>query len=85
MSDKRLDQDASSSIAGIIYQFYITVEKCFELSKGKKLHIEKYGDITVNGEYQIEVKKFKDNLTDSHKNLWNTINNWLKEDFFPES
>ncbi len=79
----KLKQDATPSIAGTIYQFYIAIDKCFELTNGEKLFIEKYGDISISGNKQIEVKKYETDLTDLHPNLWNTINNWLREDFNP--
>ena len=39
------------------------------------------GDVTIEGSRQVEVKHFSDDLTDSHPNFWNTIKNWLHEDF----
>jgi hypothetical protein len=45
------------------------------------LWIEVFGDVTVEGQAQIEVKDYKDNLSDSHTNFWNTLNNWLKPEF----
>jgi hypothetical protein len=40
MSDK-LRHDASASISGTIYQFYVAVDKCFDLLEGEKVIIEK--------------------------------------------
>ena len=80
MSSK-LKHDATSSIEGTIYQFYIAIDKCFELLEGEKVIIEKYGDVTVVGMCQIEVKHYEEDLTDLHKNIWNTIDNWLQNDF----
>lgn len=79
----KLRHDDTSGIAGTIYQFYVTVEQCFNLKEGEKLIIEKYGDITISGSLQIEVKKYEDKLTDLHENIWNTINNWLQDGFRP--
>jgi len=39
MGDK-LKQDAKPSIDGTIYQFYIAIDKCFELVEGEKVIIE---------------------------------------------
>lgn len=80
MSNK-LKQDASSSITGTIYQFYIAIDECFGLLDGEKVIIEKYGDVTVSNNYQIEVKHYEEDLSDLHKNIWNTINNWLQNTF----
>ncbi|WP_347274315.1 hypothetical protein [Candidatus Kuenenia sp.] len=55
MSSKQ-KHEGSSSIVGTIYQFYIAIDKCFELLDGEKVIIEKYGDVTVSDKYQIEVK-----------------------------
>ena len=80
MSDK-LRHDASASIKGTIYQFYIAIEECFKLHKNEKVIIETYGDVSVSGQYQIEVKQYTEDLTDLHSNIWKTIDNWLEDDF----
>ena len=72
--------DASASIKGTIYQFYVALEKCFNLLKNENIYIEKYGDITSNSE-QIEVKHYQKCLTNLDKNFWNTLKNWLQDDF----
>jgi len=81
MSDQKLANDASSSTHGLIYQFYIAVLKCFEMTEGQKVILERYGDVTVSASQQFEVKHYGDALTDSHINFWNTLNNWLRPDF----
>lgn len=81
MADSKLRNDASSSIDGIVYQFYIALKYAFELPANRKLLIEKFGDVTIESISQIEVKKYQQNLTDSHENLWNTIYNWLDMKF----
>jgi len=65
----KLKHDATLTIAAIIYQFYKAVEKSFDLRKGEKLFIEKYGDITISNNLQIEVKRYEKPLTDLHVNL----------------
>ncbi len=77
----KLKNDASSTISGIIYQFYIALEYCFNLKEGEKLFIEKYGDVSISNSKQIEVKKYSDKLTDTHQNIWKTLNNWLHYSF----
>ncbi|CAM4363214.1 MULTISPECIES: hypothetical protein [Pseudoalteromonas] len=79
--NKKLAQDASASIAGIIYQYYLAVEWCFRLDTNQSLLIEKDGDIAMSDEANVEVKHFSDPLTDSHKNIWNTLANWLEPSF----
>lgn len=79
--DKKLAHDASTSISGIIYQYYLAVEWCFSLSSNQSLFIEKDGDLAIPNEANIEVKHFADPLTDAHKNIWNTLANWLDPKF----
>lgn len=78
-----LPSNATSSILGIIHQFYIALEKCFSLVEGERVYIERYGDVTVSNHCQIEVKKYEDALTNTHHNIWKTLKNWLHEDFKP--
>jgi len=77
----KLAQDSSSSFKGIVYQFYEALDWCFELLPGQSLYFEKYGDIAITDSINIEVKQYKDNLTDSHENFWKTLSNWLKPPF----
>jgi hypothetical protein len=77
---KKQDFDASDSVEGTILQFYVALDKCFELGKGESLFIEKDGDVSTPTE-QLEIKKFADPLTDSHVNFWKTFNNWSKTSF----
>jgi len=76
MRDNKLANDASESIGAIIYQFYIALDKCFELEPTESVFVEKFGDVS-NSTKQIEVAQYSDNLTDSHLNFWNTVSNWL--------
>lgn len=80
MSSK-LKHDDSSSIIGTIYQFYVAIDKCFALVDGEKVIIEKFGDVTITDNYQIEVKHYLEDLTDLHENIWKTIDNWLQSAF----
>lgn len=77
----KLKHDATESTSAIIYQFYVAVDRCFDLVGGEKVYIEKYGDITISDREQIEVKQYNDKLTDLHENIWKTIDNWLQEGF----
>lgn len=63
------------------YQLLVAVEYCHDLAPDESLWLEVMGDVTVPGKTQTEVKLFSDNLTDSHVNFWNTLKNWLHEDF----
>lgn len=80
---KRLPQDSSATFKGIIYQFYQALCRCFELDENEVLYIEKKGDIAVKGNssVSVEVKHYKDNLTDSHPNVWKTLANLLRKEF----
>lgn len=82
IADSKLRNDASSSTDGIVYQFYIALKYAFDLPENRKLLIEKFGDVTLESISQIEVRKYQENLTDSHENLWNTLRNWLDPRFY---
>ncbi|WP_186647074.1 hypothetical protein [Fluviispira vulneris] len=77
----KIINDASASMKGTIYQFYVALERCFLLESGQKLWIEKFGDVTVSGEIQIETKHYKGYLNDLHRNFWNTLANWMDKSF----
>lgn len=79
----KIAQDSSATFKGIIYQFYEALDRCFGLNEGEKLYIEKKGDVAISGRKptSIEVKHYADDLTDSHSNFWNTLSNFLKQEF----
>lgn len=79
----KLKHDATPSISGTIYQFYVALENCHQLTTGQKLYIEKYGDISISNIKQIEVKCYSDTLIDLHENIWKTVENWLQISFDP--
>lgn len=83
MTDTKLPNEAVESFLGILYQFHVALEKCFELKPEQVLWIEKDGDISISSSQQIEVKHYDDDLTDAHENLWKTLKNWLHKDFDP--
>ncbi len=80
-TDKKITNDATASVSGIIYQVCVALERSFMLEEGQKLWIEKFGDVTVSGEIQLETKHYNDELTDSHQNFWKTLKNWLSPSF----
>ena len=73
--------DATSSSKGTIYQICVGVQKCYEMRKGQKVLIEREGDVSIEGDQQVETKQYSDVLTDSHLNFWNTLVNWMANDF----
>ena len=76
--------NSTSSIKGFTYQFLVALKKCFELQDGGIVYIETFGDVSVLGDRnteQIESKFYKNDLTDVDHNVWNTLNNWLKDEF----
>ncbi len=77
----KLDFDATKLYEALKYQIHVAIEYCHTLDKDDVLWIEVFGDVTIEGRDQIEVKDYSDSLTDSHENFWNTLNNWLKPDF----
>lgn len=82
---KKLSFDSTSSIKGVLFQFLIALERCFEMQEGQSVYIETYGDVSILGKLsdskQIESKLYKRNLTDLDKNVWKSIYNWIREDF----
>jgi hypothetical protein len=80
VSDKKIANDATESLAGITFQFCVALEQCFGLGKDEKLWIEKFGDVTTS-DAQIETKKYEGNLTDNQENLWKTLKNWCDGSF----
>lgn len=77
----KLPHDATASLKGNIYQFHLIVDLCFGLTGGQTLYIERFGDIAISGEQNIEVKAYEDDLTDSHENFWKTLANWMGDGF----
>lgn len=73
--------DATDLFLALQYQLVVAIDYCHKLEPGQRLWIELLGDVTIEGSRQVEVKHFSDDLTDSHPNFWNTIKNWLHEDF----
>ncbi|MBQ2375295.1 MAG: hypothetical protein II298_01315 [Bacteroidales bacterium] len=82
---KKISFDSTSSVKGVLFQFLIALERCFEMQEGQSVYIETYGDVSILGKLsdskQIESKLYKRNLTDLDKNVWKSIYNWMREDF----
>lgn len=81
---KRQSNNSTATIKGIIFQFLIALQKCFEMRDGEAVYIETFGDISILSQTkseQIESKFYKGYLTDLDHNVWNTLNNWLKDEF----
>lgn len=81
MTDRKLANDATSSAQGTIYEIYFAVQKCFEMTSDQKIIIQRYGDVTVGASQQLEIKHYSDPLTDNHLNFWNTLKNWMQDNF----
>lgn len=79
--DTKLPVDATLLFKALQYQLLVAVEYCYALEPHQSLWLEVYGDVTVSGKTQVEVKFYSDNLTDSHSNFWNTLKNWLHKGF----
>ncbi|WP_339439567.1 MULTISPECIES: hypothetical protein [unclassified Pseudomonas] len=80
----KLANDATRLLEAIDYQLIVTLEYCHQLVERQTLWLEVYGDVTVSGSVQVEVKNFIDDLTDGHINFWNTLKNWLSPKFKQE-
>ncbi|GFM86347.1 hypothetical protein PSCICO_17460 [Pseudomonas cichorii] len=79
--DPPLPFDATLLFKALQYQLLVAVEYCYDLAPDESLWIEVMGDVTVPGKTQTEVKLYSNSLTDSHANFWNTIKNWLHDNF----
>jgi len=79
--DAPLPFDATLLFKALQYQLLVAVEYCYDLAPDECLWLEVFGDVTVPGKNQTEVKLYSDNLTDGHANFWNTLKNWLHENF----
>ena len=79
---KKISFDSTSSVKGVLFQFLIALERCFEMQEGQSVYIETYGDVSILGKLsdskQIESKLYKKNLTDLDKNVWKSIYNWIR-------
>lgn len=78
---EKLPFDASKLFEALTYQLVVALEYCHKLEKGKRLWVEVYGDVTLEGVAQVEVKLYADTLRDGHQNIWNTLHNWLNKVF----
>jgi len=76
-----LAQNSTPSLRGSIYQIYIALEECFKLTENQSVYIETYGDVTVSNQYQLEIKQYQSDLTNTDQNIWKTLKNWLNKDF----
>ena len=76
--------DSTSTTKGMIFQFLVALERCFEMQEGQFVYIERFGDVSVIGDegaIQIESKYYKRDLTDLDENIWNSISNWMDSSF----
>ncbi|MCP4971143.1 MAG: hypothetical protein GY932_11165, partial [Arcobacter sp.] len=84
---KKIAFSSPEPTGAIFSQFFVALKKCFEMSGNEVVYVEIDGDVSVLNSYdesrnqQIEVKEYSDDLTDSHKNFWNTVNNWMRPEF----
>lgn len=81
MTNNKLPNSAVDSTKAIAYQFLIALDIAFSLEEEQKLWIEKYGDVSISNDSQIEVKLLSKPLSDNNIAFWNTIKNWLDENF----
>lgn len=81
---KKLSFDSTPTLKGIVFQFLVALDRCFEMQEGESVYIETFGDVSVLGgdnPTQIESKCYKTDLTDLDENVWNTIHNWMRDNF----
>ena len=46
---KKISFDSTSSVKGVLFQFLIALERCFEMQEGQSVYIETYGDVSILG------------------------------------
>jgi len=81
---KKLRFDSTSTLKGFVFQFLVALDRCFEMQEGESVFIETFGDVSVMGgdnPIQIESKCYKKDLSDLDENVWNTIHNWMQDEF----
>lgn len=48
--------DSTSTIKGMIFQFLVALERCFEMQEGQSVYIERFGDVSLKGLSWYEVQ-----------------------------
>ncbi|MWP49656.1 MULTISPECIES: hypothetical protein [unclassified Gilliamella] len=81
MENNKLPNSAVDSTKAISYQLLVALDIAYSLDQDQKLWIEKYGDVTISHDSQIEVKHLAKPLSDNNIAFWNTIKNWLDKRF----
>lgn len=85
MSEGFTKNTALPTVRGLHYQILVGLSKCFDLKEGQTIFFEKDGDVSLIGNKedstQVEVKHYKNDLTDNHLNFWKTLANWTTEEF----
>jgi hypothetical protein len=81
---KGANHGAIASTRATIQQICVGLLKCYEMAPGQKVSIEELGDVTLEEIEQIEVKVYKDKLTDGHPNFWKTLKNWVDDTYDAE-
>ena len=59
---KKLSFDSTPTLKGIVFQFLVALDRCFEMRDGESVYIETFGDVSVlggNDSTQIESKYYK--------------------------
>lgn len=77
----KLGVDATMLFKALLYQILVAIEYCHDLADDEHVWIEVYGDVTVSGRVQVEVKYHDKPLTDASLTFWNTLKNWIKPEF----
>ena len=68
--------DSTLTTNGMIFQFLVALERCFEMQEGQSVYIERFGDVSIIGDEdatQIESKYYKRDLFDLDENVWTLL------------
>lgn len=88
--DTTIRGNVSLQVKGFLYQFLVALQFCFEMQQNQVLYIEKFGDFAIitKGEGEnisAEVKHyFSQKLYLLHRNIINTLYNWVQPHFHQE-
>ena len=75
--------DSTSTIKGMIFQFLVALERCFEMQEGQSVYIERFGDVSVIDKEDAIQIEFGNSITSMFKD--SGLFNNLTEIIIPDS
>ena len=77
--------DSTSTIKGMIFQFLVALERCFEMQEGQSMYIERFGDVSVVGKEgaiplddlePMALQKAREEYKSVHPKLATEVDTW---------